>query len=179
MKLRRYSYRFAEEVLAGPAFSAARDEALQILEGVPLIQVGSPLWQQWRNPNKKPKRTHDVDQDAMNNWLENSFRLAGWEVHPRIVPGTQLEGDYRKERVQVEVQFGNVARYTYDLLKFQVAYSRNEVDVGILAVPVQALAKRMGSNVAYYERVERELPHAKLSITLPILVLGLEPSPPP
>jgi len=175
MNLRFFSYRFAEEVLNSPAFRASRDEAYAILGALPPIAVNSPLWLQWRNPKKKPKKTHPFDPDAMNRWLDDQFGPKGWEIHPRIVPGTHLEGDYRKDRIQIEVQFGNIARYTYDLLKFQVSYARDEVDVGLLAVPVQSFAKEIGSNVAYYERVLRELPHAKLSITLPIMVVGLEP----
>ncbi len=97
-----------------------------------------------------------------------------WEWHPSIVPGTHLAGDYRKDRVQIEVQLGNMARWTYDILKFQICYSQDIIDVGILAVPMHSLAKEIGENIAYFERVQRELPHAKLSISLPILVIGLE-----
>jgi hypothetical protein len=43
----------------------------------------------------------------------------------------------------------------------------------VLVVPMQDVAKQIDENVAYYERVTRELPHAKMGITLPIWVLGL------
>lgn len=36
------------------------------------------------------------------------------------------------------------------------------------------MASTIDSNVAYYERAVRELPAATLSITLPILLIGLE-----
>lgn len=111
----------------------------------------------------------------MNRWLETEFGNKDWDIHPRIVDGTRLEGDFRRSRVQIEVQFGNMARWTYDVFKFQICYAQNVIDVGILAVPVQTFAKECGSNIAHYERVCRELPHAKLSITLPIMVIGLEP----
>jgi hypothetical protein len=38
-----------------------------------------------------------------------------------------------------------------------------------------SLAKEIDSNIAHYERAVRELPSANLSITLPILLIGLEP----
>ena len=38
---------------------------------------------------------------------------------------------------------------------------------------MQATAKKIDENVAYYERVVRELPHAKMGITIPILVAGI------
>jgi hypothetical protein len=40
---------------------------------------------------------------------------------------------------------------------------------------MSSLANRIDSNVAHYERVVRELPSAELSITLPILVIGIAP----
>ena len=170
-----YSYRFAGEVLASKAFSPIRDEAYDIFERLPPIEVGTPLWNEWRNPKKKKPKALGFDPDAMNRWLEAEFKNKGWEVHPPIVEGTKLAGDYRRSRVQIEVQFGNMARWTYDVFKFQICYAQNAIDVGIVAVPVQSFAKYCGSNVAHYERVLRELPHAKLSITLPIMVVGFDP----
>ncbi len=49
----------------------------------------------------------------------------------------------------------------------------DDIEVGVLAVPVQATAAKIDENVVYYERVMRELPHAKMGITIPIWVLGL------
>jgi len=172
MVLHYYNYRFADEVLSSNKFVKSKVEALDILTRLPPIKVGE---EPWSIPAKKPKKTKfPIDQNAMNRWLGDQFHQVGWERHPRIVPGTNLEADYRKDRIQIEVQFGNMARWTYDILKFQICYSQDVIDVGILAVPMQSLAKEVGENIAYFERISRELPHAKLSITLPILVIGLK-----
>lgn len=165
MRLHKFSYRFAEEVLAhSPAFQTAYAEALDVFTRlVPLRRDGG-------NPR------FPISQIRMNTWVDAEFsNVGGWEYHPRITDNTRLEGDFKKDRIQIEVQFGNMARWTYDILKFQITYSQGLVDIGILVVPVQWFAGVIGDNVVYYERVLRELPHAKLSITLPILVLGLEP----
>ena len=50
----------------------------------------------------------------------------------------------------------------------QVSYSLDRIDVGVLIVPTQKFANTIDENIAYFERVERELPYAKMSITLPI-----------
>jgi len=172
MQLHFHNYRFADEILSSENFQKAKTEVLDILSSLPAIKVGEAPWS---IPSKKPKKTKfPVDQNAMNRWLDDQFQPLGWEWHPKIVPGTNLAGDYRKDRVQIEVQFGNMARWTYDILKFQICYSQGIIDVGILALPMQSLAKEIGENIAHFERVSRELPHAKLSITLPILVIGLE-----
>jgi len=40
---------------------------------------------------------------------------------------------------------------------------------------MQAIAKRIDSNVVNFERTVRELPSAILSVTLPILLIGIAP----
>ena len=56
-----------------------------------------------------------------------------------------------------------------------MSYSLNEIDIAVLVVPTQAFANLIDENVAYFERVIRELPWAKMSLTLPIWVIGMEP----
>jgi hypothetical protein len=168
LTLHKFSYRFAQEVLENsPAFQPAYNEIMDVFSRlVPLSRIGGNA----RFP---------IDQKRMNKWIDGQFRsIPGWEYHPRITDNTKLEGDFKKDRIQIEVQFGNMARWTYDILKFQITYSQGIVDIGVLVVPMRWFAGLIGDNVVYYERVLRELPHAKLSITLPILVLGLEPDDP-
>lgn len=94
---------------------------------------------------------------------------------------SELAADFRKTfagensiRVQAEIQFGNMARWYSDIFKFQAAYSQNLIDMGLSVVPFQSLSRRIDSNVVYFERARRELPSAVLSITLPILLIGIE-----
>ena len=130
MQLHFHNYRFADEILSSVNFLKAKTEVLDILKSLPAIKVGEPPWS---IPSKKPKKAiFPVDQNAMNRWLDAKFQPLGWEWHPEIVPGTHLAGDYRKDRIQIEVQFGNMARWTYDILKFQICYSQGIIDVGIL-----------------------------------------------
>jgi hypothetical protein len=170
MNLRYHNHRFANELLASPPFAAHFDELQRILRALPAIRRGSP------KSLKSPSSNNPVDQDAMNSHLDEALEPLGWEHHPGgIISGTRLEADYSKGRIQVEVQFGNMARWTYDVFKFQAAYAKDRIDIGILVVPIQWFAKTIGDNIVYFERIRRELPAAKLSITLPILVIGLDP----
>jgi len=68
-----------------------------------------------------------------------------------------------------------MARWYTDVFKFQLSYSLDHIDVAVLVVPKQKFANLVDENVACFERVVRELPWAKMSLTLPILVIGLEP----
>ena len=174
-------------VLDAPEFSALKREVVDTLStaAVPLL---SPDHVKVR---KRPPLAGvagrrcfalPVDQRALNSQLDAQFRRRGREVHPRIIapgsggPETGLAADYRKGRLQVEVQLGNMARWYTDVFKFQLSYSRDNIDVAVLVVPVQQFANMIDENVAYFERVERELPWAKMSLTLPIWVIGIEPN---
>ncbi len=69
------------------------------------------------------------------------------------------------------------AGFYADLFKFQAGYSQGVVDLGLIIVPFGTFARRMGENIVSFERVTKELPAAKSFLTLPVLVLGIEPGP--
>lgn len=174
MQITEFSYRFASEVLDSPGFLPLKNDVLEILTGVQDIPA----------PKKPKTRTRDgriwnftTDQTALNKLLDGKFLEREWLCQPRVTNDnvTAIKADYKKGRVQVEAQFGNMARWYTDVFKFQVSYSLGLIDVGILVVPVQQFANTIDENVVHYERVIRELPYAKMSITLPIWVLGVEP----
>jgi len=66
-----------------------------------------------------------------------------------------------------------MSRWYSDVFKFQAAYSESLTQAAISIVPKLSLATRIDSNVANFERARRELPSANLSITLPILLIGV------
>ena len=67
-----------------------------------------------------------------------------------------------------------MARWYSDIFKFQAAYSQSLIQYGLCVVPVGSMGRLIDSNIAYFERAVKELPSANLSITLPILLIGLE-----
>jgi len=187
MKITAFSYRYAEAVMDAPELQHLKRDIVDVFSAatVPLLPVAKV------KVRRRKARKVDagprffclpVDQTALNLQLDVAMAKRGWEVHPRIVeagkkggPQTALKADYRKAKVQVEVQFGNMARWYSDVFKFQLSYSQDVVDAAVLVVPKQWFANLIDENVAYYERVLRELPWAKMSLTLPIWVLGIEP----
>lgn len=188
MKLRFHDYRYADAVLKHETFKSSRDELIAILEAadVPLLNPNELVSRKGgvKRRGRGGKRYFflPVDQKELNRRLDAAFDAKGWAVHPLIVdlqrsggPRTRLAADFKKDRLQVEVQFGNMARWYSDVFKFQLSYSLDEIDVAVLVVPTQPFANLIDENVAYYERVCRELPWAKMSLTLPILVIGIEP----
>ncbi|MCP3685560.1 MAG: hypothetical protein GY861_23160 [bacterium] len=196
MKLLFEGYRYADAVLEHPTFRESKTQVMEILRNAPVPLLDPENYnpksggvkRRSRKPLKgKPAERYfflPVDQKVLNSYLDTQFRkLKGWELQPLIVGEektksglkTKLKGDYKKGTLQIEVQFGNMARWYTDVFKFQLSYSLEEIDVAILVVPTAKFANLIDENVACYERVKRELPWAKMSLTLPILVIGIEP----
>ncbi len=167
---KRYSYRHAEAILDSE-YPEEKAEILKCLRSVKWVRTEP----RERKRDGRVVATLSIDQRKTNSALEETFRTRGWEVHPRIISEStsQLAADFKKGKIQVEIQFGNMARWYTDVFKFLLSYSADDIEVGVLAVPMQATAARIDENVVHYERVVRELPHAKMGITIPIWVLGL------
>ncbi len=173
-----YSYRYAVKILQHAAFKAAWKEIDAVIRGTPLFVY----------PGKSGKNKQlDVVQQLMNTYYDRVLAVdRKWKYHPRAtgIAGSQLTADFRKQfvgtdgstlTVQAEIQLGNMSRWYTDIFKFQAAYSERMVQVGLSVVPVADLARRIDSNVVQFERASRELPSAELSITLPIVLVGLKP----
>lgn len=173
MKYEVFSYRYAQEILEHPSHVEAWKEIIGVVKNAPIFKYAK---------KSKSNAKLDVVQQCMNTWFDRALSVEhGWAYHPlaTAIENSRLAADFRKSfekvTIQAEVQFGNMSRWYSDIFKLQTAYSQSLVDVGLSIVPMGTLAKRIDSNIVSYERVIRELPSANLSITLPILVIGVEP----
>jgi hypothetical protein len=79
-----------------------------------------------------------------------------------------------KEDMAFQLQTGNMSRAPYDLLKLEYLYKSSRIKTAALALPTQDAAKVIGDNIAYAERVIRELKLFESVITLPLLVVAFE-----
>lgn len=173
MKYTVHSYRYAQEILQHPNNVEAWCEIVEVIETCPLFVCAG---------KSSKNASLDVVQQCLNTYFDRALAVEkGWIYHPLAtrIPNSGLAADFRKEfdkiTVQAEVQFGNMSRWYSDVFKFQTAYSQSLTHLGLCIVPMSTLARRIDSNVVNYERVLRELPSAELSVTLPILVIGVEP----
>ena len=170
MKYEIYSYRFAQEILQHDKHIQCWNEIIDAIVKAPVFTF----------PGKSKNKKLDVVQQLQNAYFDRKLAVEyGWEFHPIAtkIPNSLLRADFRKEfnglHVQAEVQFGNMSRWYSDVFKFQAAYSESLTQAAISVVPMLSLATRIDSNVANFERCKRELPSANLSITLPILLVGI------
>ena len=164
IRLERFSYRFAEQVL---------NSKLAIKQEVETILSSDAL------------EIATLSRPTFNKVLRESFVAKGWRDQPHVFgeedePGAKM--DFLKERVGIEVGFGHASFIGIDLLKFQVSsYSAlDQIDVGIYVVTTRRFQKQLATHnqnwegSLTFEKVTRYLPHFKSAIQVPIYVIGID-----
>src|SRR5215831_6520616 len=165
IRLERFSYRFAEQVLNSKLALKQEVEAILTSEAIELASLSRPNF---------------------NKVLKDSFVARGWHDQPHVFSDDDDLGakmDFLKERVGIEVGFGHASFIGIDLLKFQVAsYSGlDKIDVGVYIVTTKQFQGIMASKYRQnwdgsltFEKIQRYLPHFKSAIQIPIYVIGIE-----
>lgn len=117
-------------------------------------------------------------QAGYNKAFESQFLDRGWEIRPLLRREPKLIGDFRKNLVFVEIQFGNSSALYRDYYKFQYGLSNGLLSLAVLIVPTKPkeffpTRPRSVQNMAEYE-----LAHTCfniLPINVPTLLIGLLP----
>lgn len=117
-----------------------------------------------------------LHQTAYNKRFEIEFEKLGWEKKPLLSKNPRLIGDFRKNLVFVEVQFGNSATLYRDFYKFQYGLQNGLLSLSVLIVPVKPkeffpTRPRSISNMAEYDLALRYF--KVLPISVPTMVIGL------
>lgn len=179
MQYELFSHNHALEILEHKAFAPLLAELFGAVQATPVFYDSR-------------KSTHAVLQGATNTFFDRTLTDKGWELHPdavEIPAGTPdservaLKADFKKSNptedgsVQVEVQFGNAARWYSDILKMEASYAASRADVGVCIIPMLHWSKDIDSNVANFERARRELRVLRLVVRVPVLLIGISPGP--
>lgn len=106
--------------------------------------------------------------------VEGEFLNEGWALDVRLDSDSMIKVFSTKEDLAFQLQTGNMSRAPYDLLKLEYLYKSGRIETAALALPAQDAAKKMGDNIAYAERVIRELKLFDRVITLPLLIVAFE-----
>ncbi len=165
IRLRTFSYRFAEQVLNSRL--SIKQEIEEVLTD-PKIKV------------------NELTRPYFNKILDGLFVTKGWTPQPQVFPepnDPSAKMDFIKDRVGVEVGFGHGSFIGIDLLKFQVSsYSAlDQIDVGVYIVTTKSFQKYVTKNYDLkwegsltYEKVSKYLPHFKSAIQVPIYLIGID-----
>jgi Restriction endonuclease BglII len=164
LRLQKFSYRFAEQVLNS---KLALKEEIEIIltEEIPDLSA--------------------LSRPGLNKLLDERFTFRGWTRQPAVFQDAEALGakmDFLKERIGIEVGFGHASFLGIDLLKFQVSsYSAlDKIDVGIYIATTAGFQRRITNEFGQnwdgsltFEKIVKYLPHFKSAIQVPIYVIGL------
>ncbi len=106
--------------------------------------------------------------------IRERLEKEGWTGEYRLDASSRITISSYLKGVGMCFQTGNVGRIYADLLKLQTLYTKGNITAGIILVPQIKTAKELGSNMANYERLIRELPIFSQVITMPIVVIGFD-----
>lgn len=117
-------------------------------------------------------------QTAYNKALELEFTKYNWALQPLLYDNPKLIGDFAKNDVFVEVQFGNSATLYRDYYKFHYGLTHNLLSLAVLIVPTKPhnFFPTRRSSVQNMAEFDLAYTYFKLlPIPVPILLIGLLP----
>src|SRR5258706_10172177 len=89
--------------------------------------------------------------------IMSDLERSGWSGKTKVSLGSNISVTSMNDEVALCLQTGNMSRFYADILKLQVLFSRSIVKGGVVITPSQAAAKLLGSNIANFRRLTREL----------------------
>lgn len=140
---------------------------LKVVPNDIVADVEKILWD--INPTLSKKTVASL-KESIRERLEKD----GWTGEYRVDAVSKITISSYLKGVGLCFQTGNVGRIYADLLKLQTLYTKGNITAGIILIPQIKTAKELGSNMANYERLIRELPIFSQVITMPIVVIGFD-----
>lgn len=119
-----------------------------------------------------------INQTAYNKAFEVEFSKLDWELQPKLYSNPRLIGDFRKNDIFIEIQFGNSATIYRDYYKFHYGLLHKLLSLAVLIVPTDPKKffpsrKASVSNMAEFDLAYKYF--NLLPIPVPILLIGLLP----
>ena len=115
-----------------------------------------------------------VSSKSIRESIIKNLKSLGWPSNFQISVQSDISITSLKNHFGLCLQTGNMARMYADLLKLQTLYLNNVIQAGILILPSQPLASRLGSNIAQSTRLTNELEIFKKTIHVPLIIYSLE-----
>lgn len=183
------------ETIVREHFSSEASDIEAVLRDTPMpMRVAEPFTMRGGGKGNVPKRQkktrragdrymlYPADLPKLNKDLDEALRARGWDHQPYAsdeifaITNDRSKGDFVKNEVFVEVEFGNTASLFRDLFKFQLASREHKGKAAVLVVPYRGLSRFHDSGVTNFEKVERILEYMSLTIQMPTWIVGLKPN---
>lgn len=117
----------------------------------------------------KPACTNEI-----RSHISTEFEKEGWALNVKIDQELNNTIFAMKDELAFQIQTGNMSRAPYDLLKLQYLFQSKKIGAAAFALPTKLAASKIGSNVAYFERICKELTVFDRVITVPILLIAFQ-----
>ncbi len=108
----------------------------------------------------------------IRKFLNYEFNKIGWADRVKISENN-LTVSFVKDNVGICLQLGNIARIYADILKISYLGRKGIIDVGVIIVPDESEAKKLGGNYANFSRLSREIVLFSEIINFPILAMSI------
>jgi hypothetical protein len=185
MNFRAYPFRHADVVLREDNFIEQFEEICAIIQSISdkdLIEKHLSYGN--RSEEKIPKSL----SKAINEILKDRFETHDWSSESSIFQDNRYSGevwrlDFAKKDISIEVAFNHSTVIAWNLIKPVLASELNHVQKAIqtqigVIITVTSDLKQLGgfdSAVGTYEKFIDHLPPLSNILTVPILIIGLEP----
>lgn len=110
---------------------------------------------------------------SLRKRISDGLKKQGWSSKIKLSNQSNINITSIKGKTALCLQTGNMGRFYADLLKLQYLFQKGKINSAIYILPTISLAKKMGSNLANFERLVLELKLFSKVITVPILVVGI------
>lgn len=104
--------------------------------------------------------------------ISSEFAAEGWALNVKIDQELSNTISAIKGELGFQIQTGNMSRAPYDLLKLQYLFQSKKISTAAFALPTKLAASKIGSNIANFERICKELTIFDRVITVPVLVIA-------
>ena len=134
----------------------------------------------------------DEGQAFYNREIEKAFSEFNWQKEGKVIPELDLKYDFRKNKIQVEVEFGNARAYYQDYIKFMLSYFSKQIQLGMLITPTLGFAnilceigkqralqrgRKTYSGMIHFEKAYKEFFFLKTIFDIPIVIFGIDINP--
>tara|TARA_R110000772_G_scaffold85082_1_gene179087 strand:+ start:1062 stop:1517 length:456 start_codon:yes stop_codon:yes gene_type:complete len=110
----------------------------------------------------------------LRHQLKEELDKFGWSDSIEIVEGTHISITSYNNKHGLCLQTGNMSRFYADLIKLQHLYLNDKIKGAFYLLPSKETSLKLGSNIAHFDRFTKEIEIFKKTITIPILVVGMD-----
>lgn len=111
--------------------------------------------------------------NELRKTILSQLKKIGWSDDFMLNTHSQISLTSSNDDHVLCFQTGNMGRFYADLLKLQYVFTNKKAKVAFYLLPSKDAAKKIGSNIANFDRFTSELNLFKEIITIPTLVIGL------